>query len=176
MKVNQSLVNKYLAEVLSSPFPYDFLSIDQIKLEYKKICSKEPAISSNIGISLIEHFHPSIWQCNKFNYKSPTDAWHDPIIMSKVILNRLIYTGTDLSLRQIRRGLSVGRLAPKVSVFRPMTAKYLIKKYLNEYSTIFDPCMGFSGRLLGAAALAKYYIGIDINSITCKEAKELQKN
>lgn len=175
METNQALIDKYLTKVLLSNFPYDFLSKSQIVKEYKKICIKEPTINSNIGLSLVEHFHPSIWRCNKLNYKSPVDAWHDSIIISKTIQNRLKYIGPELSLRQIRRGLSVGRFAPKVSVFRPMTAKYLIKKYLNSYSTIFDPCMGFSGRLLGAASLAKHYIGIDINSVTCAEACELQK-
>ena len=52
-------------------------------------------------------------------------------------------------------------------------AKYLINRYLNNFSTIFDPCAGFSGRMLGTVSLGKKYIGQDINSITVKEANNL---
>ena len=65
--------------------------------------------------------------------------------MYKVIENRLKYLKEDLSIYNIRAGLSISKKAPKVSVFKPATAKYLIEKYLNEYTEIFDPCCGFSG-------------------------------
>jgi hypothetical protein len=70
-------------------------------------------------------------------------------------------------------GLTTAMFATQVSLFKPTLAKNLIKKYANEFSTIFDPFSGYSGRLLGALALRKTYIGQDVNDATVKEANEI---
>ena len=44
---------------------------------------------------------------------------------------------------------------------------------MNEYNIIFDPCSGYSGRMLGVCSLNKHYIGQDINDITVKESNKL---
>lgn len=61
----------------------------------------------------------------------------------------------------------------RVSLFKPTVAKSLIKKYLDNFNTIFDPFSGYSGRLLGTLSLGKLYIGSDINDITVKESNEI---
>lgn len=86
------------------------------------------------------------------------------------------YLNKNLSLLNIRQGLTISKYAPKVSIFRPATAKYLIKKYLNEYDIIFDPCSGYSGRMLGTCSLNKKYIGQDINLTTTMESNDLIKH
>lgn len=75
----------------------------------------------------------------------------------------MIYS-SRLSSQSIVDGFNVCKIAPKVSVFNPMSAKYLIKTYLNEFSEVFDPFSGFSGRMLGCCALGKKYVGQDINT------------
>lgn len=168
----ENKIEKYLNLVLDSGFPYPKFSEDTLKKDYTKLlitCNK------NAGQKLVQHFHPSIWRCNRYGYPSPLEAWSIPEVMYKVIENRLKYLGTDeLSIYHIRNGLYISGKAPKVSIFRPALAKDLIKKYLEEYDTIFDPCCGYSGRMLGACALGKNYIGQDINSITIKESKVLK--
>jgi tRNA G10 N-methylase Trm11 len=44
---------------------------------------------------------------------------------------------------------------------------------LNEYSEIFDPFSGFSGRLIGAQNCNKKYIGQDINEMHVSESNEI---
>lgn len=129
--------------------------------------------TSNTCMQLIQHYHPSIWKANVKNHLSPFDAWYDDLLLFKCIINRLKYKGSNLSPKDIRAGFSISKIAPKVSVFRPAYAKYLIKKYLNDYNQIFDPFSGYSGRLLGAVSLEKEYIGQDINPTTIKEANNL---
>ncbi len=107
-------------------------------------------------------------------HKAPCDAWYDDEQLYKTIENRLKYKGDNLTPMDIVNGFSISKLAPKVSLFRPATAKYIIKKYLNNFDTIFDPCAGFSGRMLGACAANKKYIGYDINSITVEESNKLK--
>ena len=91
----------------------------------------------------------------------------------KCIKNRIIYKGTKLDPSRVLRGLSVARVAPKVSVFNPNLAKHLVDKYLSEFDTVFDPCSGYSGRLLGTCAAGKHYIGQDINVTTVEESQQM---
>ena len=166
-------IEKYLNLTLETNFPYDNFTDAELTKDYKSF-KKSNNKSSNSGLRIVRQFHPSIWRCNRYGYKSPVDAWNDPEIMYKVIENRLKYLKEDLSVYNIRAGLSISKKAPKVSVFKPATAKYLIEKYLNEYAEIFDPCCGFSGRMLGACILDKRYIGQDINSVTIKESNKIK--
>ena len=166
-------IEKYLNLILETNFPYDNFTDAELTKDYKSL-KKSDNKNSNSGLKILRQFHPSIWRCNKHGYKSPVDAWNDPEIMYKVIENRLKYLKEDLSVYNIRAGLSISKKAPKVSVFKPATAKYLIEKYLNEYAEIFDPCCGFSGRMLGACILGKHYIGQDINSVTIKESNKIK--
>ena len=166
-------IEKYLNLTLETNFPYDNFTDTELTKDYKSL-KKSNNKNSNSGLKIVRHFHPSIWRCNRRGYKSPVDAWNDPEIMYKVIENRLKYLKEDLSIYNIRAGLSISKKAPKVSVFKPATAKYLIEKYLNEYVEIFDPCCGFSGRMLGTCILGKHYIGQDINSVTIKESDEIK--
>lgn len=161
---------EYLNLVMESDFPLDE-KYDEKCLQKLKTCTKK---ESNVCMDLIRVYHPSIWRCNVQGHLAPVDAWNDPESMLKVINNRMKYLNTDiLSPLNIRAGLSISKIAPKVSIFKPALAKYLIQTYLNDYCTIFDPCSGFSGRMLGALSLNKKYIGQDINSITVCESNQL---
>ena len=164
----------YLNLVKNTPFPFPRYSDKSLQRSYKEL-QKRVVLQSNTGLDIVKHLHPSIWRCNLHGHVSPIVAWHDDITMMRVILNRAKYLNTEvLSPQNLLTGLSVTKLAPKVSIFRPMTAKYLINKYLSDSKTIFDPCAGFSGRMLGTCVLGKRYIGQDINSTTIREAKELR--
>lgn len=173
---DEELAKVYLGLVLNSDFPVEELEESKLQREFIYLLTKDQDKYSNTGLSVVRQYHPSIWHCNINGCKTPYEAWQDPEIMYKIILNRIKYIGRDLTLSKISRGLSVTKRAPKVSIFRPCMAKYLINKYLKEFETIFDPCAGFSGRLLGAMSLNKKYIGQDINSITVKESNNLIKD
>lgn len=72
-------------------------------------------------------------------------------------------------------GLTTSRKAPLVSYFKPSLAKNLIKTYLNDFETVFDPCSGYSGRLIGALCADKNYIGQDINDLVVEESQNVYK-
>lgn len=172
----QDKVNEYLEKIHYLWFPYPQYTKTELNQDYVRL-NQCTVPSSNAGLKIIKAFHPSIWRCNIKGHLAPIDAWNDDYIMTKVILNRFKYLNTDvLSLENLLTGLSVTKLAPKVSIFRPALAKYLINKYLYDYNIIFDPCAGFSGRLLGAHLLNKRYIGYDINSVTVEESKRLARH
>lgn len=127
---------------------------------------------SRQGEKIVLHFYHSIWAANVLGKLSPIEAWKNDKLLKKIIKNRVIYKDfVDPS--RVLAGFSVTKVAPRVSIFSPMLAKYLIEKYLGEFNEIFDPCSGFGGRLLGTVSLDKKYIGQDINKTTIDETKKL---
>lgn len=163
-----------LEKCLSIEFPQTVLTDNSLKNNIRYLFSyKCSSKNSNTCMQLIQHFHPSMWKANKNGFLSPYNAWYDIDCLAKAIDNRLKYKGNDLSPRDIRAGLTLSFAGPKVSIFKPALAKYIINKYLDKYVEVFDPCSGYSGRLLGAASLKKKYIGQDINSTTVKESNNL---
>ncbi len=157
-------------------FGFPFPTIKNVDSSYnalvKSDCSKFTT-ASRLGERVINQFHKSIWFAHKSNLMSPYDAWNNDKLLKKCIKNRLIYIGNDLDPSKILYGLNASRIAPKVSIFNPYLARYLLKKYFDSFDTIFDPCSGYSGRLLGTVSLGKRYIGQDINNVTVAESIEL---
>ena len=74
---------------------------------------------------------------------------------------------------KILAGLNISKLCPRVSIFNPVLARYITNKYLGEYSTVFDPFSGFSGRLLGVCSTGKQYLGQDLNEHAVAEANHI---
>lgn len=72
-------------------------------------------------------------------------------------------------------GVDTSRKAPLVSFFKPSLAKYLVKKYLDEFNEVGDVFSGMSGRLLGVLAAGKKYSGSDLNKNVLKESRELME-
>ena len=93
--------------------------------------------------------------------------------MKRTIKNRLLYSKPPITPEKIKQGLSVTKLAPKVSVFNPNLAKRIVSTYLKEFNVVFDPFSGFSGRMFGVCASNKKYIGQDINKESIVASNEI---
>lgn len=159
---------------LPTEFPYPHYSNSQLKEDYENLVNKDYRSGQKFGTYIANEFHKSIWKASVKGKKSPYEAWHDESLMTKLIRNRLIYSSSpEITPEILRRGFSPSRIAPRVSLFNPALAKYLISKYLNEYDMIFDPFSGFSGRLLGACSLGKKYIGSDIEEDHVRESQSI---
>jgi hypothetical protein len=63
----------------------------------------------------------------------------------------------------MRRMLKTFPGAASVSNYRPMIAKAVISKYCGEEGTVVDFAAGYGGRMLGAMAAHRHYIGIEPN-------------
>jgi hypothetical protein len=120
------------------------------------------------------HFHKSIYSCRKQNKVSPTEAWNTPELLKKVIENRTIYCN-ELSTHNVARGFERSFIAPRISIFQPSLARYLLQKYATEAKTVLDPMAGYSGRMLGSCSLGLQYTGYDVNQTTVTEANEIIK-
>lgn len=159
----------------SQDFPYPEYNTERVLRDYKHLCEYNNPIYTpycKLGMSIISSYHKSIYSCHVGDNMSPVEGWYDDDVLKKVIVNRLIYQN-DVDPSKVLRGLYISKLAPRVSIFNPVLAKYLISKYLNEYDTIFDPFSGFSGRLLGVCSLGKKYIGQDLNENAVLESNQI---
>ena len=172
--------DEYLTNIFNwcreTEFPFPNYSEKVLRNSWTSLKNSDTSrftMNCRYGEKLLLHFHPSVWYANKKGKLSPYEAWQDDILLRLAISNRIIYKGTNLDRSRVLNGFSVSGIAPRVSMFNPYQAKYIVEKYLNKYDTIFDPCSGFSGRLLGTASLDKHYIGIDINSTSVEESNRL---
>ena len=165
---------KNIKEGLPAEFPYPHYSNSQLKEDYENLVNRDYKPGQKFGTYIANEFHRSIWKASVKGKKSPYEAWHDEGLMTKLIRNRLIYSSSpEITPEILRRGFSPSRIAPRVSLFNPTLAKYLISKYLSEYDVIFDPFSGFSGRLLGTCSLGKKYVGGDIDEDHVKESQSI---
>lgn len=156
-------------------FPYPQYTHDRMISDFNSLknCNVDSYNFRNLlGISSIRNFHKSIYDAHVKNKMSPREAWEDDNVLKKIIANRLIYAN-NVDPSKVLAGFSITKLAPKVSVFNPVLAKYLITRYLDDYNMIFDPFSGFSGRMLGCESLGKYYIGSDINQLHVDESNQI---
>lgn len=159
----------------SIEFPYPEYSEKRMIGDWTHLCKYENAKyipQCRIGESLIKHYHHSIFQCRRGNHISPLAAWYNDDMLKAVIRNRCIYVN-DVDPSKILRGFNISKICPAVSIFNPILAKYLTMKYLSEFSEVFDPFSGFSGRLLGVSSAGKRYIGQDLNSAVIEESQQI---
>ena len=153
---------QYAINILNSlgDFPYDTYQEKELISDYSKISSSPSSLS---GLKVIKNFHKNIYTSRVGSHIAPVEAWNDKDLLLKTILNRMVYHKPPYTPKVIRDGLNISKKAPKVSVFKPSLARFLIENFLNEFDTVFDPFSGFSGRMLGCCSLGKKYIGQDIN-------------
>ena len=162
-----------IMDSLPKEFPYYEYSEERMRKDYEKLCTyKDIKKNSRLGDSIISNFHRSIYDAHISTKPSPKEAWNNRELLEKCVRNRFIYS-SNLSSHSILQGFNVCKIAPKVSVFSAPLARRLIQTYLNDYSEIFDPFSGFSGRMLGACSLDKSYIGQDINKDHLEESKQI---
>lgn len=174
--------NEYIQEVFDwcreVEFPYPKYNHNILNNSYNSLLKSDISnfsMNARYGMKIINHFHPSIWKANRDGYISPYEAWQKDDLLIRCIKNRIIYKGCNLDRSKVLAGFSINKIAPKVSLFNPNLAKYIVGKYLSKYNIVFDPCSGYSGRMLGVCSLGKKYIGQDINPETVKESNNIIK-
>lgn len=175
LKVYNIDYNEWLNTILQNmptEFPYPEYDDKRLMTDWNHLQQWDWNPHSKVGISIVNNYHKHIWQSRVCNNLSPVECWQNKELLMQAIKNRVIYSST-LSSQAIAAGFNICKIAPKVSVFNPMLAKHIVKSYLSDYETIFDPFSGFSGRMLGACACGKKYIGQDINETHVKESNEI---
>jgi len=119
------------------------------KLQLKKF---DEMPTGNIALTLTNSYMPHMWAIPTENI-SGVEYFEKNL--PKLIRNRLKYAERSVRASTIRTGVSLRVNPPKN--FKPSIAKYLIEKYGGKKCSVFDPCCGFGGRLVGAFAAKNCY-------------------
>lgn len=123
------------------------------------------------GMKLCQHFFENFWLIKNDKNYSFADAWRDPDIMDDV-REWGLKGMSRLWLSWIRRAVYMRAGLPNSSFYRPHFAKQVCMMQMEHSGNwispgrVFDPCMGWGGRLLGSVAQGWHYTGCDPNPAT----------
>jgi SAM-dependent methyltransferase len=152
-------------------FPYYQITERQLKQEFSRLLAKDWGAvfdgrnlrASNIGLRLANAFQPAMWSAKVNRYRSPMEVFSDDELLRSAIERSLrIWPdrfGANASC--LRRMLKSYPGAASVSNYRPLIARAVITKYCPEHGQVIDFCAGYGGRLLGALAARRAYLGIE---------------
>jgi hypothetical protein len=120
-----------------------------------------------VGQATCHAFAPHIWKARSYGASSsPDDIFQDPTLLQQAF--KLCLNGGGIPNGARLRG--VLRLLRRSGVynFRPSAAKALTDRYCRVGGTVWDPCAGYGGRLLGVAlsSALPHYIACEPQSET----------
>jgi hypothetical protein len=143
---------------------------------YKKLCNWIPDLSAcelfnnnSLATDICKYFCHKFYDATERNKPTMKEIFHDDDKLKYLIRNRLgldwYGTGNDetfnISFRMLIQGMRSSRLVPSISIFKPNIAKFLYLKYSSENDVVYDYSAGWGGRMLGATACNRRYIGVD---------------
>jgi len=159
-------------------FPHYQLSPAQISQEMFTLLRKDAQAvfsgkdlrASNAGLRLANSFQPRMWSARVSRYLSPTQVFSDDKLLKRAIERSLTIWPNRFGANPscLRRMLKTFPGAAGVSNYRPMFAKAIISKYCPKDGVVLDFSAGYGGRLLGAIAANRDYIGIEPNLFQVK--------
>lgn len=117
------------------------------------------------GMKLCQHFCDNFWTIKNDKGMSFADAWQDYDTMNTV-REWGLKGMSQLWLSWIRRAVFMCASLPNSSFYRPHFSKQVTMMTGKHTGVLFDPCMGWGGRMLGTAANNWKYISCDPNKET----------
>ena len=154
-------------------FPYYRLSDKQVQREFMNLANqpwdrvfrKDRLIASNAGLRLANAYQKSMWTARVSRYLSPMDVFRDDELLRSALRRalRIWPSRYGANASSLRRMLKTYPGASSVSNYRPAIARAIIAKYSPDGGLVVDFSAGYGGRLLGALAANRSYIGIEPN-------------
>lgn len=117
------------------------------------------------GMKLCQHFCDNFWTIQNDKGQSFADAWQDYDTMNTV-REWGLKGMSNLWLSWIRRAVFMCASLPNSSFYRPHFSKQITMMTGKHTGVLFDPCIGWGGRMLGTTANCWKYIGCDPNKET----------
>jgi len=168
IKVKTSLdKNITTAQLMAMDYRYDY-SLAELDEDWRKLCRTSKYKSGSQfkpGMKLCQHFCDNFWHIENTSGQSFAKAWQDPVIMEQVRQWGL-QGMSQLWLSWIRRAVFMAAGLPNSSFYRPHFAKQIIGETGLAAGTLFDPCAGWGGRMLGTVAAGWRYRACEPNPDT----------
>lgn len=128
---------------------------------FSAVTSKSSS-SVRIGMKLCEQFFPNFFDIKNSKGDSFKTLWTADKLEKVLRWNRKSHSTPYLS--ELKRGVYFCNGLTKNTMYRPHLAKLINDTVDTQYT--LDPCCGWGGRMLGAVASGKHYIGFDPNPET----------
>jgi len=146
-----SLEDGLLAFWRKQGFPYHVARPEHLRilanLEANQVLQGDSLKIRHVGQSSCQAFMPHIWEAHSFATPSPKALFDNDDRLREVI-RRGLAAGIVFSAAGMRQALRRYRLT-SVYNFRPAVAKVLVDRFCPSGGTVFDPCAGWGGRMLG---------------------------
>ena len=114
------------------------------------------------GMKLCQHFFDNFWNIENDKGQSFAKSWQNYELMDQV-REWGLEGMSQLWLSWIRRAVYMRAGLPNSSFYRPHFSKQVCMMTGKFDGRVFDPCMGWGGRLLGTTANMWQYVGCDPN-------------
>lgn len=163
-----------------TPFPYPaLLHPDQLQVEYGKLQALTCALTedgeirpaSRAGLKACYPYFPNRYEAARIGSISAYESWHRERDLKAAIRFQL-KVGDPVVPYRVLRAITMQVRTP--TLFRPGVAKYVYDTYGGGAGgRVYDPCMGYGGRMLGALAAGLSYVGTDVDLETVRGNKNL---
>lgn len=154
----------------NTPFPFPTPSEDRSQYELDRLGRLTTRLVedriepwSPVGCGLCGQFFPNRYKASAGRWESAFEAWHKEDKLRYAIRFQL-RQGDPVTPHRVLRAVTMGHRTP--SVFRPSVARFIYQTYCPPGGTVWDPCSGYGGRLLGAYLAGVNYVGTDVEGET----------
>jgi hypothetical protein len=131
---------------------------DWVKLRAYTIDTNHINAQCTVGLSIVKRHMPHIYDVKNDKGNCISGLWTRENIERVLIVNRRSHSTPYVS--ELIRQIGFMASASKVTIYRPVLAKRIVDYY--QAREVLDVCVGWGGRMLGAACLeGVHYTGIE---------------
>jgi len=162
------------------PFPYpEPMAPDKAKIQLRKLQGKDTWVNPKTqevqprlltGLKLAEGYFPLRYHARYKTGPSCYESWFDESKLKRAIAIQ-IKCEDPLTPERVRKAVQYQVRTP--TNFKPGVAKALYERYVPPTGVVWDPCVGYGGRMLGALAAGVNYIGTDVEEGSIRGAQNL---
>lgn len=159
----------HILRVTGFPYPKELNEKGRLR-ELESLAKANPnAVDGSIrpyaltGLKLCSGFFPNRFTASWRGKLSAYQLWHQDADLRWAIKFQLD-CGDPVVPHRVLRALTMQCRTP--TIFRPVVAKYIYQTYASPGDTVWDPCAGYGGRLLGAVSAGVTYVGTDVEPQT----------
>jgi len=178
--IPDSLIDNAVREARKSGFPYYSMTNEDKLWHWEHLCSFVPSLPFRwLGYhtELASLFHPHMFECKNRGKMSALELFSSDADLRRAVWKALCLHGkiTPSILRDICRR---EKASSCINNFPPMVASSIVHHISKgEQVTVFDPCAGFSGRMIGCASRrnVSQYVCIDLSPHTANGLRNTSK-
>jgi len=157
-ETDEEYIERLAAIYIQNGFPYKRYSGKKLEKEFFGLRKAQYMIPSTEdihyrknGLAFADHFHEHLFGLNRKNKMSPISLFSDSKLLQECLWMNKAQNGM-LTLSGLHSAICSNVKSPRLNNFPPLVARDLYNYYCCDGDSALDPCAGFSGRLIGAAA------------------------